>query len=51
MAGLTARRPVRAGRPRHRFQASLKMAITIPISTNTTIAACSHIHVGDTPAG
>lgn len=25
------------------------MAITIPMSTNTTIAACIQIHVGDTP--
>jgi hypothetical protein len=26
---------------------SLTMAITIPATTNTTIATCIHIHVGD----
>jgi hypothetical protein len=29
------------------FQASLVMAMIIPISTNTTIAPCNQIHVGD----
>jgi hypothetical protein len=28
----------------------LVIAMTMPISTNTTIAACIQIHVGDTPA-
>jgi hypothetical protein len=28
-------------------QASLVIAMTIPIKTNTTIAACIQIHVGD----
>jgi hypothetical protein len=31
-------------------QASLVMAMTIPIKTNTTIAICSHIQVGDIAA-
>lgn len=31
-------------------QASLVIAMTMPISTNTTIAACIQIQVGDTPA-
>jgi hypothetical protein len=29
-------------------QASFVMAMTIPITTNTTIAACIQIQVGDT---
>jgi hypothetical protein len=29
-------------------QASLTIAMTIPASTNTTIAPCSHSHDGDT---
>lgn len=29
---------------------SLIAAITMPMTTNTTIAACIHTHVGDTPS-
>jgi hypothetical protein len=35
---------------RLRPQASLVIAMIIPITTNTMIAPCNQIHVGDIPA-
>jgi hypothetical protein len=36
-------------KPTGPLQASLTIAMTIPIKTNTTIANCVQIQIGDTP--